>query len=344
MISGVSPAAAADSSSPPAQGGDTPDRRWVEIDTFTLYSRYHFVENNAERVTSNNSQYKSSFHAHVNLDPKNRFAVHAGTFTGASFISTWNSLGVGPGDFDPHHHYLKQLYFSAAPHRGWEAQYGSLFVRRGDEDEITSYDDDGYLIGERLTVRRPARALPAIDEVTLTLGEIGPFNEPNAFSRWNDPTHTNYGQVLVMAHANRNITGSLEYMTQSGAHAFHAGVTVRLPRVSPIGTVRYEQYSRMTIHPAAGFALWGERVLPYRIRVQGGYATIDRYFGGWNADRMQNGKRIFAVAAVPLHGGVTIQAFGTQAFTTSYPIPIKHRVDITASYDVLAALHHTGWF
>jgi hypothetical protein len=310
-------------------------QRWVELDALTLYSRYHFVENSANRTTSNLSQYKTVLRAHVNVDAKKRVTLNAGTATGATFISTWNSLGVGPGEFDPHHQYLKQMYIAVKPDKYWEAQYGSLYVRRGEEDEITSYDEDGYLIGERLTVKPSATFY--LDEVVLTFGEIGPFNQPNALSRWQDPSHVNYSQVLVTKRVSPSLVGSLEYTTRSGGDALHVGVTVRLPKRAPIGTVRYEQYRRMTLHPASGFALWGERMFAGKLRVQGGYDTVDQFFGGWNADRIQNGRHLFAVMQLPLGAGFGVQVFGTRALSSSYSISIKSRVDVTINYDVLSA-------
>lgn len=317
-------------------------RRWLDIDTFTLYSRYHFVENGAHRTTSNQSQYKTALRARFNIDRQKRLTINTGLFTGATFISTWNSLGAGPGEFDGHHQYMKQLYVAAVPHSGWEAQYGSLYVRRGEEDEITSYDEDGYLIGERLGVKAPrARVL---DELVLTRAEIGPFNEPNAFARWHDPSHANYGQVLATKRVNRSVAASLEYATQSGADTLHAGVTIHLPDRAPVATLRYEQYRRLTAHPAWGFSVWADRVVARRVRLQGGYASIDRWFGGWNADRIQIGSRVFGVIAVPLGQGFGLQVFATRAASATYPIPIASRVDVTLNYDVLSALKRAGWF
>jgi hypothetical protein len=316
--------------------------RWVEIDTFTIYSRYHLVENNADLVTSNTSQYKAALRAHVNLDSRKRLTVHAGAFTGSTFTSAWNSLGVGSGHFDTRHHYLKQLYVAAVPHAGWEVQYGSLYVSRGEEDEITSYDDDGYLVGARVRAKLP-RAL-GVDEVVVTRGEIGPYNEPNAFDRWQAPSRANYEQVLIAKRFNARVAGSIEYQTQSGVDTLHAGLTLRLPDAALVQTVRYEQYRRTTSHAAGGFAVWADRLMAKRVRVQGGYATVDQFFGGWNSSRMQSGRRVFGAAQAPLARGFTLQVYGTQALSADYPIPIKRRLDIAVNYDVLTALRHTPWF
>jgi len=36
-----------------------------------------------------------------------------------------------------------------------EIQYGGLYFDRGQSTEVTSYDYDGYLVGERITLNRP---------------------------------------------------------------------------------------------------------------------------------------------------------------------------------------------
>src|SRR5262245_56072565 len=89
---------------------ETPPPR-LELETLTLYSRYRFVRNDADVVTANQIQMKDSLRARVNLDDEGRFSIHAGAFTGGSFTSSWDSTGVGTGEWSPDA-YLKQLYVS----------------------------------------------------------------------------------------------------------------------------------------------------------------------------------------------------------------------------------------
>src|SRR5438093_1087337 len=128
---------------------DPPPAPHLELETLTLFSRYRFVENNADLVTASQMQVKDSLRARLNLDDDRRFAIHLGAFTGSSFTSSWDTTGVGTGAWAPDA-YVKQLYLSAMIARGVEVQAGGLYVNHGENTEITSYDDDGYLMGERI--------------------------------------------------------------------------------------------------------------------------------------------------------------------------------------------------
>src|SRR5579872_6415378 len=111
------PAFAQDAPAPPLQ-------RWFELQTFTVYSRYRFVETSADVTTANQLQYKESLQGRINLDRAKRYTIQAGYFSGGSFISTWNNWGAGTGDFNGKDNYLKQLFASARPVDALELQYG----------------------------------------------------------------------------------------------------------------------------------------------------------------------------------------------------------------------------
>jgi hypothetical protein len=336
LIAGGPPLLAQATQSPP------PLTRWIDVQTLTVSSRYRFIENSDDRVTSNQLQYKESIRTRFNVDRDKRVTVNAGFFSGSSFISTWNNWGAGTGSFDGRDNYLKQLYLSVAPRRDLEFQGGGIYLRRGEDDDITTYDDDGYVVGGRVTIRQPRRLY--VDEVTVTRGTLGPFDQPNLIKRWGDIAHPNYAQVLVMKRVHPRVAGSLDYSTQSGADTIRAAVTVRLPAAAPVTSVRYEQYRRVTHHAASGFALWGERTIGRRVRLQAGYVTIDRFYGGWNADRIQSGRRLFAIGTIPIRGGLSAQLFATQALASDYPLAIRRRVEVVLSYDLVPALRRAHLF
>jgi hypothetical protein len=50
---------------------------------------------------------------------------------------------------------FRQLYFSATPVKQLSFEYGSLGIERGASTEATTYDEDGYLTGERLRILDP---------------------------------------------------------------------------------------------------------------------------------------------------------------------------------------------
>jgi hypothetical protein len=268
--------------------------------------------------------------------------VNVGYFSGNSFISTWNNWGAGRVSFDGKNNYLKQLFASARLLDGLELQYGGLYIRRGEDDDITTYDEDGYMTGERAIVQQPRRLY--FDEVVVTRGQIGPFAQPNLGKRWDGLTHPNYAQGLVEKRFGRRLAASLDFTAQDETRTIRAALTWRPPKAARLSTVRYEQYRRTSAPAAAGFAAWAETSLPLKSRLQAGYATIDQFYGGWNADRIQNGRRFFAIYNVPLWGPISGQLFATQALAAPYRVSIARRFDGVISYDVLAALKRTGIF
>ena len=98
----------------------------------------------------------------------------------------------------------------------------------------------------------------------------------------------------------------------------------------------------MTVAPANGFAVVADRPIARKARLQAGYATIDEAYGGLNADRIQSGPRVFAIATVPLPAALSLQLFVTRAFETSYTVSNRTRFDAVVSYDVLAAIRRAG--
>jgi hypothetical protein len=90
--------------------------------------------------------------------------------------------------------------------------------------------------------------------------------------------------------------------------------------------------------------VWAERAVTKYARIQGGYVTVDQFYGGWNADRMQNGRRVFANVTVPIHGPLAASVYATRALSAPYAVSIDRRVDVVISYDVLASLRKTGVF
>ena len=66
---------------------------------------------------------------------------------------------------------------------------------RGEGSEITTLDNDAYLEGYRVSIKRPSRLL--VDEVAVTLAYLGDLNEPNVFTRLDRMSDHNYSQILV---------------------------------------------------------------------------------------------------------------------------------------------------
>jgi hypothetical protein len=330
-------------SSTAAPPSEPPLRRWFEFQQFAIGTRYRYIESSADVVTSNHMQYREQIRARFNLDSKKRYTINAGAFAGNQFISSWDNLGPGTGDFDGADHYLKQLYVDAAPVKGFEAQFGGLYVIRGEVTEYVSYDDDGYLVGGRASIRLPKSLY--LDEISVTHGHLGPSNQPNLWDRWKLLDNTNYTQVLGAKRFSQMVSSSLDYTHYQDTDTIRGAITLHFKPKAAISTLRYEQYVR-TSEPnsAAGFNLSAERPITKWVRLQGGYTTVDEHYGGLNADRIQRGRRFWALANVPIWGPLTGTVFATRALDADYSISNKVRFEAVLTWDVLNSLHKTGVF
>jgi hypothetical protein len=340
-------AGTAQAQTPPASTAarppDPPLRRWFEFQQFVLATRYRLIESSADVVTSNHMQYREQIRARVNLDPKKRYTINGGLFAGNSFIASWNNLGPGTGEFDGADHYLRQLYVDAAPVTGLDAQFGGLYVTRGEVTEYTSYDDDGFLVGGRGSIRRPKTLY--LDEITVTYGTLGPSNHPNLWDRWKLLDDPNYTQVLGAKRFSQMVAASLDYTNYESTDTIRGAIALRFKPKSALSALRYEQYVR-TSEPnsAAGFAITAERPITKWVRLQGGYTTIDEHYGGLNADRIQRGRRFYALANVPIYGPLTGTIFATRALDADYSLSNKVRFEAVFAWDILNSLRQTGVF
>jgi len=329
-----------------AYAQSSPPAPWFEPQTITLSARYRFIQTNAEQVTADQLQFKDAFRARFNLDHDRRVSIHVGAFSGSSFTSSWDATGVGRGQASADM-YIKQLFASVAPVHGLELQFGGLYINHGESTEITSYDDDGYVMGERVTLRRPAQAY--FDEISFTRAALGSLTMPGVLRRVESLNHQNYWQAEVLKHVGSAISASADVTDAAGVATARAAVAIHFPEGAPLSSVRFEQYRRFANRSvdhvpvegsrhATGFAVVAERPIASRVRLQAGYADIDAAYGGLNADRIQRGRRVFATAAIPISGPLSTQLFATQAFPRLYDITNRTRFDAVLTYDLLAVL------
>lgn len=87
---------------------------------------------------------------------------------------------------------------------------------RGESSEITSYDNDGYLMGQRLTLS-PHRV---VDELIVTAGYLGDFRDPSVTRRLHRLSE-NYGQVLVKKKLTDRLTASADFTEEEGERTRH---------------------------------------------------------------------------------------------------------------------------
>jgi hypothetical protein len=315
--------------------------RWLEFQAASVGTRYRYVETSVGVVSARQIQDNSQLKVRFKFDPKSRFSVTALFATGSAFTGGWNTTGIGTGDFVKMMP-LKQIYVSLAPVSGVEASFGSLGFVRGEATEITTYDNDGYLAGERISIKRPKALF--FDEISATSAFLGDKDLPAFWDRADRLTgERNYFQYVVSKRITKTVSASADYTRLSGVATYRVAVGAKTPKAGIVDAMRYEQYVRTGDADGKGFAVSADKAITKRFSGGVGFATIDPLYGGLNADRFNKGKRLFQSASVKVTPDFSLQLFMTQAIDNDYAVGNRYRFDVIASYNVLGALQRAGY-
>ena len=333
-LASMSPAAQSNTpTSPPAI------RRWVDVQNVHLVSRFRWVESNTGRITSSTLQWQPQIRGRFLIDRQARYSVNFNASSGSQFVSGWNNTGGGLGDFTGDFN-VKQLFVAAEPIRGLQFEVGGLQMLRGENTEITSYDNDAYIVGERVSVRR---AQGPWSHLTATVGHIGDYRTPNVFRRLDAMNDVNYGQLLVGGRLGL-VNISADYTYEDGRDILREGVTVRAPEsLLPLTAVRLEGYQRVSSPSGNGFNLSSDLRLTGAFTVTAGVAHIDRNYliPGYmspNADRYERGTRFYSQGNYALTRELSVGWFHGEAFNVEYDIPNEHRFEILLTINPTATL------
>ncbi len=313
--------------------------RWFDLQTVSISNRYQFIENARGATTASHEQYQVTFKGRFKFDAKGRFSLNAGLFSGRNFFSGWNSSGWGSSR-PTSNLYLKELYLSVKPARGVELQYGSLYLLHGEATEITAYDYDGYVMGQRITLTRPDNLW--FDEVSYTAGYLGDFSTPNINQRYHRLRQVNFHHVLAGKKLGERVRVSADYASELGVGVFRQAVKIRMPEAKVIDSFLFENYERAGRTAGYGFNVYGEKKLHRRFTLGGGYAQIDR--SGLNSDRFLQGKRLHLNGLVTLTPEFSLSVGVTQAVGTLPGNLPRTRLDIGVNYNLLHSLKKTGLF
>jgi hypothetical protein len=316
--------------------------RWFDVPTATFLARYRRVETSAGVIASNHLQDSMALKARFKFDAKGRYTLNAGIATGTSFTGGWNNAGLGTGGDRVLNMYLKQLFVAAAPAKGVDISFGGLGVVRGESTEITSYDNDGYVVGERVSVKRPKQLY--FDEISFTNAYLGDVNSPGFTDRYQRLDERNYRHALVGKRFAKWLAVSGDYTRLSGVTTVRTAFTAKTPRVHAVDLVRYEQYRRFGTTAAFGFSAYGEKSATTRVAIGAGYADIDTNYGGLNADRFNKGRRLFEQATIKLTRDLSTSLFMTQAVHNAFAVSNHHRVDLVVTYNALGPMQRAGLF
>lgn len=315
--------------------------RWLEVQSATLSFRYRFVENDNHQVTANQLQHQEALRARFKFDAAGRYSINALVASGPQFTLSWSNSGAGTGH-SATNLYLKHLYLTAQPIKGIEFQYGSIPIVRGETTEITGYDNDGYLTGGRVTIKRPAELF--FDEVSVTYAHLGDFNQPGVNKRFHRLKESNYHQFLVSKKLNDRVTVSADYTFYNGAETLRQGIKFKLPELRMVDNLRFENYQRVDVKQAFGFAFAGEKQITKRLKLTGGYAQVDPVVGALNADRLGPGKHLYAVTSFALTPELTLSTYLTHSVGDNSGKFTRTRGEVVVSYDLLKALRKSKHF
>jgi hypothetical protein len=293
--------------------------RFLELDRASASGRFR-------SATSAELQYQGALKGSFKLDGRGKFAVRAGAFTGSGFTGGWDGAI-----------HLKQLYLDVEVVPRASIQVGGLDIAHGESTEVTSYDFDGYLMGERLRYERSHRAF---DSLTVTLAHLGDLDSPSVFDRFSSLSEPNYAQLLWTKRFFRRLGASAEYTSTSEGPTWRQAFRLDLARGFLPDVVQFENYQRRGADPGYGFGLYGQRRLARALVLGVGFAQIDR--SGLNSDRFPRGKRVYGTALFSIGRELSVSLFFSQAVGGAGEPSLRRRLDVALSYNVLERLPLSG--
>jgi len=334
--------------------------RWFDAQQLQLSTRYRVIETSTDVISTNQWQYKQSYKFRFKFDPKGNYTINAGLFTGTNFTGSWNNTSVGTGDFVGKL-YFKQLFFEAKPIKGLELQFGGLYINRGEGSEVISYDTDGYIMGERLSLKRPKQLF--FDEISVTYAYLGDVSTPNIFgkvehhdTRFGRLEQSNYHQFLVDKKIGKRAGISADYTFQSGIETLRQAIKVNTKELRFTDSILFENYERLDVLSAYGMNLMFEKPLHKRVTISPGFAYVDKNYSPYspakkspywtitplNGDFYARGTRFYLLATVVLTPEFSVVSQFTQAFHNDYAIANRTRFDLALNYNFLKSLQRWG--
>jgi hypothetical protein len=306
--------------------------RTLELEVLSAAFRYHFIATEDEAVRVENAQHLQALKVRLRLDRKGRVNVRAGVFPGVRFSSGWNDTGWGTGEGALGLR-LKQFYLSVQPRRGIEAEWGGLGIAYGESTEVTSYDYDGYLTGERVSAHEPGRLW--FDEISVSVGYLSAADPPGFFSRLERLADVNYGQFLARKEL-KSVRFSLDYTRHSESDTFRQAIHVETPGSVVMDAIRFEMYERAGSAGGFGLGLYGQKRLGSRLSVGAGYARVGDSL--LNSDRFPAGESVYGNALLRLSGELSLMAAVTSTSEAGVAERIRTRLDIALGVDLLPRL------
>ena len=350
--------------------------RWLALDSFTYSARYRSVFDTNGAHSFDQGQQRLIAHGEFKFDPQGRYGVGFHLSSGRYFNWAYaDFIGGGQHTFMNNVEakspflkglfeavpapagfynsggaqlYFRQVFLTAEPVRGIEAQFGGFAINHGVNSEATSYDDDGYMTGERFTVRRPKQLW--VSEVSYTRGFLGDYYTPNFFARGQSLAKSNYWQILGQKDFGKRMSISADYTAttpDSGVPSdfplvktTREGISADVHETRVFDKVHFEAYQRINggsflyygspvgFTDGKGYALTVTKDFKKRISVDAGIALIDADYYinvglnvraallglAVNGDQYGLGERYFVRPTIPLTKYVSLTGNYSQVY------------------------------
>jgi hypothetical protein len=265
--------------------------RWVDLRQATFTNRYRWVKSSNALFETNQTQQQQVYDMQFKADKKARVTLNARFTSGYWFTRSFAESGWGKqwNNEKGWSVFPRHFWLSVKPMEGVEIQTGGLNINYGEATEATYYDNDGFITGHRLKIKRPDKLW--FDELSATFAYIGDYYTPNFFSRGDRLNNVNYVQYLGAKKAGP-ISASFAYTRHEIWAMYHEAVRLDTRPSKFIDAVRVEFYQRPTRpDPGYGFGVSIEKTVKNRLFVSTGYAEQDynynilnrsiRYPGRW---------------------------------------------------------------
>ncbi|HSC26680.1 MAG TPA: hypothetical protein VLD67_05370 [Vicinamibacterales bacterium] len=308
-----------------------PWRRWIDVFTAAAGVRYRAVARGEERAGA--VQTTVGLRARLKLDRNGHYSVHTGTGSGRGFLSGWDSTGLGAGQ-PAYRIAMRELFASIRPAPAVQIEVGGLYLSRGESTEATTYDNNGYIVGERLVIGSAARYA-----ISLTRAYLGDLENPDVIPRLRRLDRANYLQAQLTTRPARRVMLSADYTRHLDSDVLRAAMVLDSVPTRVVDRIRFENYLRLHPTRAYGYAAMAQQRLSPRLSVGLGMSQIDSGFGGLNSDRYATGRRVFASFSFEARPGWIVSSQFIRALGGTFTGP-QTRVEIGVAYDALKAMKH----
>ena len=357
------------------------ENRWFDLNKAEVSFRVRYIDGVPKAVQkhSTNLQHRELVDGRFKFDKDAKYTLNLHASSGYYFTRSFAETGVGlpwnqeqGWDF-----FLRHMYFSAKPIKGVEIQYGSMPFSTGVLEENTTWDLDGYVDGQRLTIKRPDKLF--FDEATVTFGYVGDLFTPNVFRRLHRMGEVNYRQFLVTKNINSRFAMTAEYESKNGTvstdkktpanvQTIHSGVKIDARGSVIADRVWMDFYHRINPEPGWGFNLHAEKgFMKDRLVIGYGYTQIDKAWqnlydvqdwavtpkksptlgmapgGSPSGEKWTRGKHPFFTINYKLTPELSFVAFANKDLDQSFAHGSSSQMSAGLAFDVLKTMKRFRW-